>query len=264
MKLRSTIVLSIIAFAGLTSCKSQQEIVEKAKVDKVKVENTAVVNTIGIPYFKAIGTEPFWGVEISEKELKFTALGTEKGIIFPNEDLQKFQEDKKITFATKTHMLIIEAKPGECSDEMSDQRYSHKVVVTLIDEITGEVSENYGCGQFFADPQLSKIWMLKTLRGQEISAKDSGDQVPYIEFVGEKNMFTGFAGCNQINGKMRPNTENRLQLIDIASTRMMCEPENKEQQFLNVLAKVGAYKFDGDTLILMDPTYVPIATFRKK
>lgn len=259
MKLRSTIVLSIVAIAGMSSCKSQKEIVEKTKV-----ENTAVVSTIGIPYFKVVGTEPFWGVEISEKEVKFTALGNEKGIIIPNDDVQMFKEDKKITFATKTHMLIIEANPADCSDGMSDQRYSHKVAVTLIDETTGKATENYGCGQFFAEPQLSKIWMLKTLRGQEISSNDFGNQVPYLEFLADKNIFTGFAGCNQINGKMRPNTENKLQLIDIASTRMMCEPENKEQQFLNILAKVGAYKFDGDSLILLDETYVPVATFKKK
>ena len=85
-----------------------------------------------------------------------------------------------------------------------------------------------------------------------------------LEFVVEKNTFSGFAGCNSINGKMKVNTENRLQLVDIASTRMMCAPDNKEQQFLSLLAKVGAYKFDGDTLILLDPTYVPVATFKKK
>ncbi len=259
MKLKTTIVLSIIAFAGLTSCKSQKEVVEQTKI-----EDTAMVSTIGIPYFKGIGTEPFWAIEISEKELKFTEVGNEKGIIFPNEDLQIFQEDKKITFATKTHMLTIMATPGLCSDGMSDQRYSHKVTVTSIDEMTGEAEEYYGCAQFFADPQLSKIWMLKTFREQEFDKKDFNDEIPYLEFIGEKNMFAAFAGCNRINGRMQANTEDRLQLMDIASTKMMCGLDNREQEFINALAKVGGYKFDGDTLILLDATYVPIATFQKK
>ena len=146
-------------------------------------------------------------------------------------------------------MMIIEAKPGDCSDEMSDKAYSHKVVVTLIDEITGEVTENYGCGEFFANPKLSKIWMLKTFRDQEVSAKYFGEEIPYLEFMGDKNLFSAFAGCNRINGKMKPNAEDRLQLIDIASTKMMCGPDNREQEFIKVLSKVGAYKFDGDTLI---------------
>ncbi len=259
MKIKSTIFLSVIAFAGLTSCTSKQSTIEQTKIEK-----TAMVSTIGIPYFKAMGTEPFWNIEISEKEVKFTELGNEKGIIFPNENLQMFQEDNKITFATKSHTLVIDAKSAECSDGMSDIVYSHKVTATLIDEVTGEVKENYGCGQFFTHPQLSKIWFLKTFREQEFDKKNFNDEIPYVEFIGQKNMFSAFAGCNRINGKMQANTENRLQLIDIASTKMMCGPDNREQEFINVLAKVGAYKFDGDTLILMDATYVPIATFQKK
>ena len=264
MKLSSTIVLSIIAFAGLSSCNSQKVLVEKTKVEKTKIENSAMISTIGIPYFKAMGTEPFWNLEVSEKEVKFTQLGIEKGIVFPNKDLQMLEEGSKITFGSDTHMLIIDAKAGECSDDMSDERYSHKVTVTLINEMTGEATENYGCGQFFADPQLSNRWILETFRGQEVGVKDFGDEVPNLEFIGQKSMFTGFAGCNRINGKLKPNTGNRLELIDIASTKMMCGPDNREQEFINVLAKVGAYKFDGQTLILLDATYVPVATFKKK
>ena len=259
MKLRNSIFLSVIAFAGLASCTSKQAVVEKTKIEK-----TATVNKILVPYFKAIGTEPFWGIEISEKEVKFTELGNEKGIIFPNENLQIFEEDKKMTFSTKTHMLILQAMPGGCDDGMSDLVYSHKVVATLIDEMTGEATENYGCGEFFADPELSNVWTLKTFRDQNVDTKDFGDQTPILEFVTEKNMFTGFAGCNTINGKLVPNSKDRIKLTNIASTKMMCGPGNREQEFIGALSKVGAYKFDGDTLILLDATYVPIATFTKR
>ncbi len=259
MKIRKKIILSIIVFAGLSSCTSKQAVVQKDKI-----ENTAMVSTIGIPYFKAMGTEPFWNIEVSEKEIKFTKLGNEKGIVFPNEGFDTLYEDMKLSFTNKTHMLTLMATPGECSDGMSDKLFSHKVNVSLIDAESGEVEEYNGCGQFFVDPQLSKIWILKTLLDQDISAKDFSNEIPYIEFIGEKNIFSGFAGCNRINGKMQPNTDNRLQLIDIASTKMMCEPENKEEQFLKVLSKIGAYKFDGDTLILLDPTYVPLAIFTKR
>lgn len=257
MKLRSIILLSVISFAGLSSCKSQKEIVKKTTL-----EHTAVANTTGVPYFKAVGTEPFWSIEISEKEVKFSELGNEKGIIFPNDNNDILYENMKLTYTNKTHMLTIDIKPGECSDGMSEQRYSYKANVSLIDADAGEVKKYYGCGQYFADSKLNSKWMLKTLRGEEISEKNSQNSL-YIEFLSEKNMFTAFAGCNQINGVMKSNTENRLQLLDIASTKMLCEPGNKEQDFINVLAKVGAYKFDGDILILTDPTYVPIATFRK-
>lgn len=251
--------MSVIAIAGLSSCKTQKEVVKPTKIEK-----TAVVNTISVPYFKAVGTEPFWGIEISEKGVKFTELGNEEGIFFPNEKLEIFEEDRKTTYSTKTHMLILEAKTGECSDGMSDLTYSHKVVATLIDEETGGATENYGCGQFFADSELNSTWVLESLRGQEVSPKDFGNELPYIDFIVAKNIFIGFAGCNRINGQMKPKSQNRLQLTNIASTKMMCTEENKEQQFMKVLPDVASYKFAGNTLILMNSSFVPVATFTKK
>lgn len=259
MRLRSTIVLSIIAFAGLSSCKSQKEVVEKTKIEK-----TAMVSTINVPYFKGVGTEPFWSVEVSEKEVKFTVPGDEKGLIFPNDNMDELQEDMKLAFANKTHMITIAPTLGECSDGMSERRFSHKVHVTLVNGETGETKEYYGCAQFFADAKLNAIWMLETLRDQQINQKDFGDAIPYLEIATDKNLVNGFAGCNRISGTLEVNTMNRLKFVNVASTKMMCDPENKEQEFLNLLAKVGAYKFDGDTLILLDPTYVPVATFKKR
>ena len=259
MRVRNTIALCILAVAGFSSCTSTKQI-----VDQTKIEDTAMKSTIEIPYFKAIGTEPFWSVEVSEKQVKFTDLDNQKGIIFPNDGLDMLEENMKLSFSNKTHMISINAVPGDCSDGMSDKRFSHKVHVSLISEIDGTTKEYNGCAEFFAAPQLTAVWTLQTMRGQEVSTKDFGNQIPFLEFFVEKNMFSGYAGCNQVTGQIKANTQNRIELSNIASTRMMCEPENKEQQFLNILAKVGAYKFDGDTLILLDPTYVPVATFKKK
>lgn len=264
MKIKSTIVMSIIVMASLSSCKSQKEVVEKTATDKTQVENTAIPNTLEIPYFKAIGVEPFWNLEISQKQVKFTTLENEKGVVLPIESAKIFEESTKTTYSTKDFMLILEAIPGGCNDGMSDLNYSHKVTVSLIDEATGEASENYGCGQFFADSKLSNTWILQTLRDKNVNSKDFGDQLPNLQIATETNSFTGFAGCNTIKGQLVPNSNDRIKFENIATTRMMCAPENKEQDFLNVLSKVGAYKFDGQTLILLDATYVPVATFRKK
>ena len=259
MKVTSSVVFSIIAAAMISSCTSKKEVVKQSKI-----ENTAVESTVGIPYFKAIGTEPFWNVEIFEKEVIFKSLGNEKGIVFSNEKFEVFEEDKKYTFANKTHTLIIEAISGECSDGMSDLSYSHKVAVTIIDETTGKSSQNFGCGQFISESKLSNIWVLKTFRDQIVSANDFDDQAPYLELVSGSNVFSGFGGCNTINGQVIPNSKNRIKFSNIAATKMMCGKVNREQEFISALSKVGAYKFDGRTLILLDATYVPIATFQAK
>lgn len=259
MKLRSIILLSVISFAGLSSCKSQKEIVEKTTL-----EHTAVANTTGVPYFKAVGTEPFWSIEISEKEVKYTSLENDKGFTFPNDNIEIFEEDKKTTFSTKTHMLIIEAISGECSDGMSDLAYSHKVVATLIDEMTNVASENYGCGQFSTNPALSGSWNLETFRNQVVNSKDFNGQIPSLDFIVETHMFSSFAGCNTINGQIIPNSKNRIKFANVSSTEMMCGSDSREQEFIITLSKVVGYKLDGEILTLLDSSYEPIATFQKK
>lgn len=259
MKLRNTIVLSIIAFAALSSCKSQKEIVEKTEIKEIPMKST-----IGDIYFKAVGTEPFWGLEVSERDVKFTHPDSKENLVFPNIHLEKLEENKKLTYMNKTHSLTISIIPGECSDGMSEQRYSHKVSLELIETAVGQATEYNGCAMFMADPKLTKIWILKTMQGNGITKEDFANEMPYLDFIAEKSMFAGFGGCNSINGKMKVNTGNRIQFMDITSTKMMCEKDNQEPLFLGLLSKVGAYKFDGDALILMDAQYVPIATFQKR
>ena len=259
MKLRGTVVLCIVAMTALSSCKSQKEIVEQTKI-----EDTAMASTIGDIYFRAVGTEPFWGLEVSEKEVKFTQVESAESLVFPNIHLESLEENKKLTFMNKSHSVTISITPGECSDGMSDQRYSHKVNLELIETAVGKAKDYNGCAKFMADPQLTNIWILETMQGNKITNQEFANEFPYLDFTTEKSIFGGFAGCNTITGKLKVNTGNRLELIDIASTKMMCERDNKEQMFLGLLSKVGAYKFDGDTLILMDAQYVPVATFQKR
>jgi uncharacterized membrane protein len=79
--------------------------------------------------FKAIGTEPFWSLEVLDVKMIYTSPENEAGIAFtstPSTDgkLLRFSG----TLQDKPVVLTIEA--GTCSDGMSDRAYSHKATFT--------------------------------------------------------------------------------------------------------------------------------------
>ena len=70
------------------------------------------------------------------------------------------------------------------------------------------------------------------------------DQLPYFNFNIRSKRFSGFAGCNQVNGTLF-SEHQLLRFIKITQTRMLCAPPNKENVILSALAKVTTYKIEG-------------------
>ena len=63
----------------------------------------------------------------------------------------------------------------------------------------------------------------------------------------------GFAGCNQMNGSLFFE-KGLLRFSNIATTRMMCEPHNKENEFLKALQSTTTYKLENNRLWLSNPS----------
>lgn len=87
-----------------------------------------------------VGTEPFWGLKISEKSIRFSSPDVLDGVQL------KIKSKKEAAgmvegFATviKTKHTSLTMVRGECSDGMSDATYSHHAVY----EMKGTVY--YGC-----------------------------------------------------------------------------------------------------------------------
>ena len=87
--------------------------------------------------FVALGTEPFWSVEVSPGQLRFSTPEDIPGATFA---AQRSADAASITY---TGMLNGKAArlriaPGQCSDGMSDTVYAYRATFTLADlELSG-------------------------------------------------------------------------------------------------------------------------------
>lgn len=97
--------------------------------------------------FRAIGTEPFWGLEVTAEGLRFTTPDDPDGRRFP--PVEPAASGDTLHWVAEAGGVALDARiwPGECSDNMSDKRWTHTAVVQL----GGTVHR--GCAEARAAPQ---------------------------------------------------------------------------------------------------------------
>lgn len=91
--------------------------------------------------FRAVGTEPFWGLMIDDTGVRFTTPDDTLGIRFPPHPAAVAGDT--LRWVGKTERAVIDARiwPGRCSDGMSDKVWPYAAVV----RIDGTVYE--GCAE---------------------------------------------------------------------------------------------------------------------
>lgn len=104
-------------------------------------------------------------------------------------------------------------------------------------------------------PDLYQKWDVKVLNGNDISGVFS--RPVYIEFNQEESRVSGSAACNRFFGSYT-RSGNTIEFKPLASTKMFCdEVSNKfESEFLSSLQTVNNFKFDGNSLILLNNSEV--------
>ena len=86
------------------------------------------------------------------------------------------------------------------------------------------------------------------LNGASFAAKDNF----YLTFDAAETMVSGKGDCNSLNGKYTmAASDNKLSFGMLVSTRMFCQQQDKEDQFMQMLGKVDSYDVDGDLLLLL-------------
>jgi heat shock protein HslJ len=93
--------------------------------------------------------------------------------------------------------------------------------------------------------------MLSNLNEKVINKNEEG-LASFIVFSGDKT-FKGFAGCNKFQGNYK-NNKGKFTFSNIGATKMLCENNNNEGEFLKALNKVINYKIIDNQLMLMDKT----------
>lgn len=154
---------------------------------------------------------------------------------------------------TESVDLQIQIQKTYCEDSMSGILSPYTVTVEIKQKAKAEVTVLKGCGKYLTDIRLHDIWVLEKLNGRKVERLDFAKELPLIEIYAEPNTFMGFAGCNQMNGRLFYE-KDLLRFTDIITTRMACEPGNKEGEFLKTIQNATTYEIKENRLWLSNPS----------
>ncbi|WP_242202963.1 META domain-containing protein [Aestuariivivens insulae] len=266
MKKLITILLG--ACFVVLSCvdKKADKKIDDASIEAVKPDTIAKAlgenKTITEAYFKANGTEPFWSLTISEKMIKLKTIAD--SILTPHTEPIYAQDSnvKRYTLHTELAKMNIQISQTECINAMSGMASPYSVTIEYMKGRDTEFTKLEGCGIYLTNYRLHDIWVLENLNGTAVSQGDFGKTLPSIEINSGKNTFFGTTGCNKIRGKLF-SERDKLRFLNIASTKMMCLPDNKkEQEFIQALNNSVSYTIANNRLSLSNPDKM-LMTFKK-
>lgn len=79
---------------------------------------------------QALGTEPFWAVEILPGALRYSSPENIQGIVFAARE-NRAGEMVHYSGTMQGQALSLQIEPGKCSDGMSDTVYAWKATLTI-------------------------------------------------------------------------------------------------------------------------------------
>jgi uncharacterized membrane protein len=130
--LRLALALSLIACGA----ESPQTDTSSGSTDTTGSAGAAIVSALPL---RALGTEPFWALDIETSELRFRTPDDTAGVRFPA--AAPSLTGDTVSWTARRDSIAIEAHvwPGKCSDGMSDREYPYTVRLT----VTGTL--HHGC-----------------------------------------------------------------------------------------------------------------------
>ncbi|MBB3989558.1 COG3650 family protein [Croceicoccus naphthovorans] len=81
--------------------------------------------------YRALGTEPFWSVHVSEDSLRYMTPENPDGVQVPMTREQSAQDESIVSGEIEGKPIKMRARVEECSDGMSDRLYPYTVTVTF-------------------------------------------------------------------------------------------------------------------------------------
>lgn len=242
------VLLLCVLTTVVLSCKSVA--VKNSNMKETTSKTTTDEEDLTV-YFKATGNEPFWGLKIGKDQTVFTSLieGMEsvsfksvEPIRAMDANVKMYRLDNGKTSATVTIQQF------DCQDSMSGEKSPYTVKVEINNKTLN------GCGKYITDYRLHDIWVLEELNGKKVAISDFQRELPRIEIYSAENRFSGFGGCNQINGAIFYE-KDLLRFTNVASTLMACgNNNNKEGEFIEALQSTTTYSIGDNRLTLSNPS----------
>lgn len=164
--------------------------------------------------YRALGTEPFWNLVIDPQAMRYDGADGERFTVPTPEARPSFNG---LRYVAET--MTVDVTYAECSDGMSNRRFSDSVTVQL-----PSGRDLRGCGGDILPPQdlAGTSWQIDSVNGLPVSGPDAA-----LSFDGQT--LSGSAGCNQFSA---PYVIDGMAVSfgPARSTRMACEPERMGQE----------------------------------
>ena len=187
--------------------------------------------------YNALGTEPFWSLNVSGKNMIFSRAG--------EDDIFGVDTVSRASFNGWRHVsktITADVTFAQCSDGMSDRTYKDTVTVMV-------GKETYkGCGGGVLPPASLErtVWRIASINGAEILASQGAS----VSF-GDGRM-SGTVGCNRL-GSDYTYTNGKLDFGPVMSTRMACQEPLTSQEYalVSLLGALPVTSFtDNGALVL--------------
>ena len=134
--MRSAVVLvGLVLLAGCerattVEIKGQQEAIAVPSSDETAKIEVKLADPAKERRYQALGTEPFWSIDVTPGKLRYSSPENIDGTEFPSsESVQGSGTRYSGMMDGKAVVLVIE--PGECSDGMSDTVYPYRSALTI-------------------------------------------------------------------------------------------------------------------------------------
>ncbi|AWM12599.1 hypothetical protein DI487_01065 [Flavobacterium sediminis] len=239
--------ISVLFFFILfLSCKSSKDTNLSAQENLSKAQTTPENMEFMTDYFSGNGTEPFWSIRFSTKNILFLSLSDTIAIPYTAPKVSK--NTSIYSFKDKMLSFKVTLTDENCVNQMSGKEYPNSVTIEY--QKNGEPKQSLnGCGRYIIDYKLLGTWKLQKMNDQILTEADF-DNFPQLEIKNDENYFYGSTGCNRMNGAMLYENE-KLSFKNIITTRKMClKSAENETTFLTLLQQVDEYSISDATLNL--------------
>lgn len=122
-------------------------------------------------FFFAQGSEPFWQIDLGEKDSKIIMDSMLK--TFSSFEIVENFNGKSIQIKSDEAGFLLKLTKSDCTHD--SLTFPYEAILIMDDSISA-----IGCGSFLYLPQLHDIWILKS--GGALSANDLKDLNAYVEF----------------------------------------------------------------------------------
>ena len=270
MKKYIVLISAIFLFSNCIEKKKSENTEEEKIESSTPVRDTVQVKSlepIAIApdgsYFKATGTEPFWGLKLYDNRVQLNMV--EDTLLTPPTQPIRVQDSNISLYRIQTEAtqmdIIIAHK--ECTNAMSGEKSPYTVTIAYKKTGEEETKTFEGCGAYIPDYRLHDIWVLEEMNGKTVSKADfNGKDVPNMEININTNSVSGFSGCNRMTGSLFFE-KDVLRFTNLASTRMACPNLNAETEFLKALQSGTSYKIGNNRLYLSNNDQENLLVFKK-